>query len=216
MEAFVFTFALVALAEFGDKSQLLTLLFATRFRLASVLLGVGLGVVILQTAAVATGASFGAILPDRLVGIISGALFIVFGVLSLRPRKEQAAEVGEAAGSALMRFGPTIGIAVAFVLSEFGDKTQLTTLFIASDPQAALGALSFLGMSFEAGPLSPADILLPVWVGSIAGLLAVNLLALVVGRTMGKRLPVRLVSWIAGILFLSVGAYLLLSAVFAG
>lgn len=216
MEAFVFTLALVALAEFGDKSQLLTLLFATRFRLRAVLIGVALGVVILQTAAVATGASFGAILPDRLVGIISGALFIVFGVLSLIPRKDEAAEMGQAAGNVLSRFGPTIGIAAAFVLSEFGDKTQLTTLFIASDPQAALGALSFLGMSFDAGTLSAADMLLPVWLGSIAGLLAVNLLALLVGRTVGKRLPVRLVSWIAGALFLSIGAYLLLRAIFAG
>ncbi len=216
MEAFVFTLALVALAEFGDKSQLLTLLFATRFRLTAVLVGVALGVVVLQTAAVATGASFGAILPDRLVGIISGALFIVFGVLSVLPRKDEAAEMGQAADNVLSRFGPTIGIAAAFVLSEFGDKTQLTTLFIASDPQAALGALSFLGMSFNGEALSPDDMLLPVWLGSIAGLLAVNLLALAVGRTMGKRLPVRLVSWIAGALFLAIGAYLLLRAVFAG
>jgi putative Ca2+/H+ antiporter (TMEM165/GDT1 family) len=141
-------FGAIFLAEFGDKSQLLVLAFATRYPARPVILGVVLAASIIQGVSVAIGAVVGAALPATAVGVVSGIAFLAVAAWTLRgdddehePDAADAANVRRLAGIALV-----LAVASTFILSELGDKTMLATFALA----ATQGAL-------------------PTWIGSTAG-----------------------------------------------
>ena len=74
--AALIAFVLVGLAELGDKSQLLLVAFAARYRPVQVVVGAALAIIVLQALAVLVGGALGALLPMRLVAIAAGLLFI--------------------------------------------------------------------------------------------------------------------------------------------
>lgn len=205
--ALAIAFVLVAVAELGDKTQLLTLVLAARYRPIHVLAGVAGAVLVLQFAATAVGSAVGNLLPRTLLGVFTGVLFVGFGLWTLRPQRDEDAE-GEA--SRASRFGPVAGVAIAFFLAEIGDKTQVLTMTIAADPGAAARSVSLVGLDVPAPSAGPAAFL-GVWLGSALGMLLVNGLAIVVGAALGSRLPEKWVRVASGVVFILFGVAALAS-----
>ncbi|HJR91796.1 MAG TPA: TMEM165/GDT1 family protein [Acidimicrobiia bacterium] len=183
MSAFWLTFGAVFLAELGDKSQLLTLTFASRYRASHVLLAVTVAAGVLQGLSVLVGNAVSRALPTDLVQIIAGLAFIGFAVWTLREDHDEDDE-GERREAGRL---PIVTMLLAFFLAEFGDKTMLTTVTLAAT-QAWLGT----------------------WLGATVGMVTANLIALVVGRQLGERLSRRTVSIAAAVLFFAFGGVLLI------
>lgn len=207
--AVLIAFVLVALAELGDKSQLLLVAFAARHRPLKVLAGAALAVFALQGLAVTFGRVVGSLVPDRVVAVAAGLLFIGFGVAAWRDSHDADGEDGPGRAS---RFGPVLTVALAFFVAEFGDKTQLLTMSIAADPAAALRGLGALGAALpvpETGSMSTA---LGVWLGSSLGMLAADAIAIAVGAIAGARLPARRIARFSAVVFVVFGLVTLASA----
>ena len=191
--AVALAFGAIFIAEFGDKSQLLILAFATRYAARPVVLGLVLAAAVIQGASVAIGAVAGAALPTTAVAIVSGVAFLAVAAWTLRGEDDGEDEVTDAAGAGrLAGAGLVLTVAGAFILSELGDKTMLATFALA----ATQGAL-------------------PTWIGSTAGEVAANLVAVVVGRQVGSRLPQRAVRLGSAALF-AVAGIVVLAGVLVG
>ena len=180
-------FATVFVAELGDKSQLLTLALATRLRPVPLLAGLGLAIALLCGVAVVAGGLLGLTIPERPVTIAAGVLFIVFGLWTLRPQRDDAAaeEAEAAARSVRSERSQLLAALGAFFFAELGDKTQLATLTLAT----------------QRSPLG-------VWIGATLGMFTATALALVVGRVVGTRLPEKPIRIAAAVLFLVFGGLL--------
>ena len=189
MEPFLLSFAVIFVAELGDKSQLMALTFATRFRAVPVLLGITAATLVVHLASVAIGQTVGSLIPADLAGFLGGVAFLAFGVWTLRGDTLDEAErsrVDRTTGSVVLAVG------VAFFLAELGDKTMLATIALAT----------------RADPLW-------VWLGSTAGMVAADALAIGVGRLLGTRLPERIVRIGAAVAFFVFGFGLIAAAVIA-
>ena len=191
MGAAALAFGAIFVAEFGDKSQLLILAFATRYAARPVVLGLIAAAAFIQGISVAVGAVAGAALPTTAVAIVSGVSFLAVAAWTLRSEDEDdAPESGAAGERRLAGFALVMAVAGAFILSELGDKTMLATFALA----ATQGAL-------------------PTWIGSTAGEVAANLVAVAVGRQVGSRLPQRAVRIGSAALFALAGVVVLVGAV---
>ena len=183
-------FGAIFAAEFGDKSQLLILAFATRYAARPVIIGVILAASIVQGVSVAIGALVGAALPATAVGVVSGIAFLAVAAWTLRGEDDEAVESGDATGArSLAGVALVLTVAGTFILSELGDKTMLATFALA----ATQGAL-------------------PTWIGSTAGEVGANLVAVAVGRQVGHRLSPRMVRIGSAALFAVAGVAVLLGA----
>jgi putative Ca2+/H+ antiporter (TMEM165/GDT1 family) len=161
--AALLSFGAVALAEMGDKTQLLAMAFAARYKAAKVLLGVFIATVLINAMGVAAG-SWLAHYRALAVWVQAAASlsFIVFGLWSLRGEKQEDGEKRKG------RFGPVLTVAIAFFVAELGDKTQLAAIALAAK-----------------FPAHPAFVLL----GAVAGMTAVNALGVFVGASLCRRIP---------------------------
>ena len=113
--------------ELADKSQLLALLLATRYKAWHVLIGIFIATFIVHFFTTLAGQFLGAAIPPGVIPWITGLLFIGFGIWTLRGDtiEDSEAEKGN-------RFGPILATTIAFFLAELGDKTaRLMTLAIA-------------------------------------------------------------------------------------
>ncbi len=180
-------FAVVFLAELGDKTQLVALTLAGRYRAHEVLVALGGAIVVLQTLSVTAGALLSRAVPDRAIAVGAGLLFLGFAVWTWRAADEDD-EDGTPGGG---RTG-LLGVAGAFFLAELGVKTMLTTATLAADR----------------GPV-------PVWVGSLAAMLAATALAVVAGRALTRRIAPSSLRRIGALAFLVVGVATLVSAALA-
>jgi putative Ca2+/H+ antiporter (TMEM165/GDT1 family) len=175
-------FMLVFAGEMGDKTQLLALILAARFRKPwTIMLGIFIATV-LNHALAAWGGGFVAsyLSPDALKYGLA-ALFFLFAAWILIPDKEEEFKpVG--------RFGALVTTIVAFFMAEMGDKTQLATI--------ALGArYSHLWL---------------VTLGTTLGMLASNALAIFLGERLLRRIPMTWIRRIASGLFVAFGIFILL------
>ncbi|MDQ2870766.1 MAG: TMEM165/GDT1 family protein [Acidobacteriota bacterium] len=184
MTPFWIALSLVFVAEMGDKTQLVALAFATRYRAAVVLAGVLVATLVIHLGSVWIGEAAGKALPRFWIDLLAGAAFIGFGLWTLR-----GDELGDQKASK-DRFGPFLTVATTFFLAELGDKTMLATVTIASQQS------SFLG----------------VWLGSSLGMVLADGLAIIVGQVMGKRLPHKLIQYGAALIFLASGVFTLVQA----
>lgn len=173
---FAASLILITLAEMGDKTQLLALSFAARYRPAKVLTGVFIATLLVHLFSVAVGRAAGGLLPTRYLEFAIGLSFIAFGAWTLKGDSLQ--DVGEARSKA-----PVATVAIAFFLAELGDKTQLATVSLS----AKYG--SFLG----------------VWLGSTLGMVVADGIAIVAGAVAGKRLPQRAIRWLSAMVFILFG-----------
>jgi putative Ca2+/H+ antiporter (TMEM165/GDT1 family) len=180
-------FGAIFLAEFGDKSQLLVLAFATRYPWRPVVAGVVIAAAIIQGASVLVGAAVGAILPEMLVAIVSGVAFLAVAAWTLLGGDED--EEGHPSLRPLAGTALVLTVAGTFIAAELGDKTMLATFALAANQ----------------GPL-------PTWIGSTLGEVAANLVAVVVGRQLGHRLSPRVVRIGSAVVFALAGVVVLVGA----
>jgi putative Ca2+/H+ antiporter (TMEM165/GDT1 family)/protein-S-isoprenylcysteine O-methyltransferase Ste14 len=172
--------AVVFVAELGDKSQLMALAFATRYRSWTVIVGITVATSVVHLLSVAVGHGLGEALPTGWISLVAAVMFVGFGAWTLRgdalsdSEQAKAARVG---GSALL------AVTVAFFLAELGDKTMLATITLATQHGWA-----------------------GVWVGSTVGMVAADALAIVVGRRLGRLLPERTIAVGAAVLFFVFGS----------
>jgi putative Ca2+/H+ antiporter (TMEM165/GDT1 family) len=173
---------LVFVAELGDKSQLMSMTFATRYRARTVILGAGLACAAINLVSALAGNVIGDALPRDAVRIAGGVLFLLFAVLALREGTTDEDEPKPRArgGRAV------VVVAVAFTLSELGDKTMLAAMTLATQYHWLL-----------------------VWIGSTIGMLVSIVLAVLVGRSLLKVVPLRFVHLLSAALFAVVGVLLL-------
>ena len=169
---------LVALAELGDKTQLVCMTLAARHPPMPVLLGAIVAFAILNLLAVSFGAAAAAWLPEWLVAAAVAILFAVFGINALREAGEEAAEIRERDGRSVF-----LSAFAMIFLAELGDKTQLAVAGLAGT-QAAL----------------------PVWVGGTLALALTSALGVLAGQTVLRRLPLHLLHRVSAVLFLLLAA----------
>ncbi len=174
------SFALIAAAEIGDKSQLVCMTLASRHRAMPILLGAIAAFAFLNTLAVVFGVAIASWLPEYIVATIVAILFAAFGIHSLRVEAEdENEEIKEKSGHGIF-FTTFLLITVA----EFGDKTQLAVV----------------GLSSTVAPIA-------VWFGSTAALASTSALGVIAGRTILQKVPLVLLHKISGTLFLMLSVF---------
>lgn len=188
------SFLLIFAAEFGDKSQLVCMALAVRYRAAPVALGAIAAFLLLNTLAVVFGVAIANWIPELVISIIVSLLFLFFGIQSLREAnstdsEEELDESDVAIKSQNHIFFSTLAL---ITLAEFGDKTQL--------------AVVALSARFE--PLS-------VWVGASLALAATSLMAVWAGRTVLQRISISLLHRLSGTFFILLGLFAAYSAYLA-
>lgn len=119
-------FIIVFIAELGDKSQFLAMTFATRYKARIVMLGIFIGILVNHSIAVMLGVYISTIIPLVYLQIISGVVFLFFAVVSLIPERK------ENLNNSKNNKNTIISIAFTFFIGELGDKTQITTMTLAS------------------------------------------------------------------------------------
>lgn len=183
LDAFLLSAAVIFVAELGDKSQLMALAFASRYRFFPVLLGITLATLVVHAGSVVLGSVVAVALPTNLISIVAGLAFFVFAAWTLRGDsldEDEAARARRSVGSVVM------AVAVAFFLAELGDKTMLATITLATTEE----------------PIG-------TWLGSTAGMVVADALAIAVGALLGAKLPERPVQIGAAIAFVAFGALLI-------
>ena len=174
----------IGLAEMGDKTQLSVILLSSRTReYIPLLAGVMLAFLITDGFAILIGSWMTGIIPLDLLKLISGGVFILFGALILRgDQKEAEEERGLSSGNALLS-----GFSLIF-LSEWGDKTQIASALFAT----------------EYNPIM-------VFIGVMAALFILSVMAIYLGQIISQKVDRKLVSRIAGTIFLIIGTAIILS-----
>ncbi|KUL32393.1 TMEM165/GDT1 family protein [Actinoplanes awajinensis] len=191
MEGFIaalgISFAVIFVAELGDKSQLMAMTFATRFKLMPTLIGITAATALVHLVSVGIGYGLGAAIPTDWISLVAGVAFLAFGAWTLRGDKltdDEKNKAERSSGSAILAVGG------AFFLAELGDKTMLATITLATQH-------GWFG----------------VWVGSTVGMVAADALAILVGRLLGKHLPENVIKWGAAALFAIFGIWLIVEGV---
>ncbi|HEX6338539.1 MAG TPA: TMEM165/GDT1 family protein [Jiangellaceae bacterium] len=184
--AFWLSFGVIFVAELGDKSQLMALVFATRYHAWPVIAAITTATTVVHLGSVALGAGFSELLPARWVNLVAALAFFGFAAWTLRGDVLSDEERRRAQRNARSAF---LTVGVAFFLAELGDKTMLATITLATQH-------GWVG----------------VWVGSTLGMVAADALAIVIGRQLGTRLPERAVRYGAAALFAIFGGWLLVDA----
>lgn len=183
-EAFWLSLGIVLLAELGDKSQLMALAFAARYPAWMVLVAVTIATLIVHAMSVALGLAFAMALPTNLINILAGLAFFAFAAWTLRGDRLDEKDESRAARSTRWAM---LAIGTAFFLAELGDKTMLATITLATNNE----------------PIG-------VWLGSTAGMVIADAIAIGVGAVLGARLPERAIKLFAAAAFVVFGAVLVL------
>lgn len=185
MEAFLVSTGIVGLAEIGDKTQLLSLLLAVRYRKPwPIILGIFVATLVNHGLAGAAGAWITTAIDKNVLRWIVGLSFLGMAAWMLIPDKlDEQQPTKERFGI----FGSTL---IAFFMAEMGDKTQIATVALAARY----------------------DAFLPVVMGTTLGILLVNVPVVLLGGRLGQRVPVRLVHAAAAVVFAVLGAVVLLNA----
>ncbi|MDD1731348.1 MAG: transmembrane protein [Methanosaeta sp. NSM2] len=175
----------VGLAEMGDKTQLSILLLSSRTQeYARLVLGVMLAFLLADGLAILVGSYIDAVVPVTTVKALSGLVFILFGILILKEKGEE--EESEQSLSARGAF--LSGFSMIF-LSEWGDKTQIASALFATEYDPLL-----------------------VLAGVMIALFILTLMAIFLGRYLSRRIDRKLMSRVAGGIFLLIGFSFLISA----
>ena len=177
--AFLFAVGAVTLAEMGDKTQLLAMAFATKYKASKVMIGVFLATVLNHALAVAVGnyiTKFHAL--EIWIQGIAALSFIFFGLWTIRGDKLDGEE------NRKTKFGAVMTVAIAFFIAELGDKTQLATIALAAK-----------------FPTEPIFILL----GTTTGMLIADGIGICIGVVLCKRIPERTVKLVSAVAFIFFG-----------
>ena len=175
----------VGLAEMGDKTQLSVLLLSSRTReYVRLLAGIMLAFLLVDGFAILVGSWVTNVVPLHLAKLISGAVFILFGIMILRGEQEEEAESSISPRSAFVS-----GFSMIF-LSEWGDKTQIASALFAAEYDPYM-----------------------VFIGVMTALLILSAMAIYLGKLLSSRIDRKQVTRIAGVVFLLIGLSFMLSAI---
>jgi putative Ca2+/H+ antiporter (TMEM165/GDT1 family) len=185
MESFLVSTGIVALAEMGDKTQLLSLVLAARFRKPwPIVLGILVATLANHGLAGALGSWVTTLMGPDVLRWVLGASFIAMALWMLIPDKLDDDDEGQAAP----RFGVFLTTVLAFFLAEMGDKTQIATVMLAAqyNAWATVVAGTTLGMMLANAPV--------VWLGD----------------AITRRVPLRMVHIVSAVIFMVLGGVALL------
>lgn len=185
MESFIKALLLVVVAEMGDKTQLLAMAMASKYKVKQVMIGVLIATILNHALAVAVGNYLSAIIPMSLVKVIAAVSFLVFGLWTIRGDKLDDEENKKS------KFGPIVTVAIAFFIAEMGDKTQLMTITIAAENQQPLLIL----------------------MGTTVGMLVADGIGILFGAWMCRHIPEIYIKWVAGVIFMFFGTLTLYNVV---
>ena len=175
----------VGLAEMGDKTQLSILLLSSRTQeYARLVLGVMLAFLLADGLAILVGSYIDAVVPVTTVKALSGLVFILFGILILKEKGEE-----EESEQSLSARGAFLSGFTMIFLSEWGDKTQIASALFATEYDTLL-----------------------VLAGVMIALFILTLMAIFLGRYLSRRIDRKLMSRVAGGIFLLIGFSFLISA----
>ncbi len=184
MYAFLLSTAVIFVAELGDKSQLMAMTFAARYRVRDVLIGITVATALVHLVSVGIGAAVGTAFEQYqgAISVVAGLAFLAFAAWTLRGDEltdEEADKARRSTGAAILAVG------AAFFLAELGDKTMLATITLATRE-------GWFG----------------TWVGSTVGMVAADALAIGVGAVLGRTLPEKVITYGAATLFAVFGLVL--------
>ena len=176
MEALITSFAVVVLGEMGDKTQLLGMAFATRFKASTVLAGVFVATIFNHLLAVIVGEYLTRFIPMTTIQFIAALSFVFFGLWTFRGDTLEGEDKKN-------YFSPFWTVLIAFFIAEMGDKTQLATIALAAKYQNIFTVL----------------------IASTAGMMVSNIIGIVIGVILGKKIPEKTVKTISGAIFILFG-----------
>lgn len=176
MTTYLLSTLFVVLAEMGDKTQLLAMAFATRYKASTVLWGVFVATLLNHFLAVYLGNYMTHFMPMHYIQIAAAVSFILFGLWTIRGDELDNEDKR-------FNFSPFWTVAIAFFLAEMGDKTQLATVALAAKYQT----------------------IIPVWMGTTTGMIIADVIGIVVGIVLGKKIPAASVKWFAASIFILFG-----------
>lgn len=176
-EPFLVSTGVVALAEIGDKTQLLSMCMAVRFRRPiPIILGILVATILNHFGAGLTGTFVGTLLQGPWIRWILGFSFLAVAVWALIPDKLEDCEPRG-------HWGAFCATAIAFFLAEMGDKTQIATVALAAQYQAVI----------------------LVTLGTTLGMMAANVPAVLLGNNLAGRLPLKAIRIAAAGVFALLG-----------
>lgn len=178
MQEFIKAALLVVVAEMGDKTQLLAMAFASKYKVKEVMIGVLIATILNHGLAVAAGSYISSFIPIFYVKFAAAISFLIFGFWTLRGDELDDED------KKISKFGPIATVGIAFFLAEMGDKTQLMTITIAADTPSPLFIL----------------------MGTTVGMLIADGVGILGGVWMNKHIPEKYVKLVAGIVFLFFGS----------
>lgn len=185
MSEFIKAALLVVVAEMGDKTQLLAMAMASKYKVKEVMIGVLVATIFNHALAVAVGNYLSSLIPMSTIRIVAAISFLIFGLWTLRGDKIDDEDEKKT------KFGPIVTVAIAFFLAEMGDKTQLMTIAISANSH------------------QPAFILM----GTTVGMLIADGIGIIGGAWMCKHIPEVYIKWIAGIIFMFFGTLTIYNSV---
>lgn len=176
MEAYLASLVFVVLAEMGDKTQLLAMAFASRYRWQTVMWGVFVATLVNHLLAVLAGNWLTQFIPMNYIQIAASVSFILFGLWTIK---------GDSLDNEDKRFNfsPFWTVAIAFFFAEMGDKTQLATVALAAKYMS----------------------IVPVWMGTTTGMIIADAIGIIIGIVLGKKIPERFIKWFAALIFIAFG-----------
>ena len=185
MEAFLTSATLVAIAEIGDKTQLLSFVLAAQLRKPlAIIAGIFVATILNHALAGSVGVWLAQLIAPHWLPWIIGSVFIAFGLWALHPDSlDEDPKIHPA--------GAFVTTTIAFFIAEMGDKTQFATVALGAQFQGALFA---------------------VVMGTTLGMMLANVPAVIVGEKLAKRLPLNIIRWIAAGVFITTGVVAMLGA----
>jgi len=183
LSSFLVSFGIIFVAELGDKSQLMAMTFAARYRALVILAAITVSTAVVHLVSVGVGAALGVAIPTHAISVVAGVAFLGFAVWTWRGDELDDDDEARATRSDRSVFWT---VAIAFFLAELGDKTMLATITLATDHG-----------------------LVGTWLGSTLGMVGADALAILVGQLLGARLPERAIRIGAGVVFVVFGVLLI-------
>lgn len=173
---FVRAVSLIFFAEMGDKTQILAMAFATKYKVRNVLLGILIGSFLNHGLAVLLGSALSSVVPVELLQLIAGVSFVGFALWTLKSDEDEEEEVKKS-------YGPIVTVALAFFIGELGDKTQLTAIVLATDASYPLFIL----------------------LGTVTGMVITGGIGIYVGSKLGSKIPEFTIKMVSAAVFMFFG-----------
>lgn len=175
------------IAEMGDKTQLMLIGLTSKYKISHITIGTLAAILVLNGLAVLVGGALNHVLNSYLwvIKFIAAAAFLYFAITAILSKEEDDEEEGDSR----FKFAP-VAVFCTFFVAELGDKTQLT-------------AVTF-GANYG---LNQAKVALIVWIACVIGLFAADIIGMLVGLFLKKKMPEKFLKILSFILFAGFGIY---------